>query len=95
MLKLRARLALGQYDDVIAETSGESGVPDLQAAAALATYLKSPESADKAIAKAQELAASAGDNLSVQLLAGSVLANAGLTEEALALLAKHQGSLDA
>lgn len=95
VLKLRARLALGQYDDVIAETSGESGVPDLQAAAALATYLKSPESADKAVAKAQELAASAGDNLSVQLLAGSVLANAGLTEEALALLAKHQGSLDA
>lgn len=94
MLKLRARLALGQYDDVAAEAAAEPGVPDLQAAAALAAYLKSPGD-ETAVAKAQELAASAGDNLSVQLLAGSVLANAGLTEEALALLAKHQGSLDA
>ncbi|KAB2577206.1 hypothetical protein BFW01_g8522 [Lasiodiplodia theobromae] len=94
VLKLRARLALGQYDDVAAEAAAEPGVPDLQAAAALAAYLKSPGD-EKAVATAQELAASAGDNLSVQLLAGSVLANAGLTEEALALLAKHQGSLDA
>lgn len=45
--------------------------------------------------KAQELAKKEGDNLSVQVLCGGVLADAGLVEEALALLAKHQGSLDA
>lgn len=45
--------------------------------------------------KAQELAKNEGDNLTVQVLCGSVLADAGLVEEALALLAKHQGSLDA
>lgn len=93
VLKLRARLALGQYDAVAAEAAAEPGVPDLQAAGALAAYLQSGD--DKAVATAQKLAAEQGDNLSVQLLAGSVLANAGLTEEALALLAKHQGSLDA
>lgn len=45
--------------------------------------------------KAQELAKKEGDNLTVQVLCGSVLADAGWVEEALALLAKHQGSLDA
>ncbi|KAL1637708.1 hypothetical protein SLS58_009134 [Diplodia intermedia] len=95
VLKLRARLALGEHDAVAAEAAASPDVPDLQAAAALAASLKSHHADDKAVAAAQELAASAGDNLSVQLLAGTVLANAGLTEEALALLAKHQGSLDA
>ncbi|KAL0254553.1 hypothetical protein SLS55_010030 [Diplodia seriata] len=94
VLKLRARLALGEHDAVAAEAAASPGVPDLQAAGALAASLKN-HADEKAVATAQELAASAGDNLSVQLLAGTVLANAGLTEEALALLAKHQGSLDA
>jgi len=35
------------------------------------------------------------ENLSVQLLVGIVLEKAGETEDALALLSKHQGSLDA
>lgn len=95
VLKLRARLAQGEYDAVLADANAEPGVPDLQAAALLAQYLKAPGAESKAVEAAQKLAAEAGDNLSVQLLAGSVLANAGLTEEALALLAKHQGSLDA
>ncbi|KAK7529613.1 coatomer epsilon subunit-domain-containing protein [Phyllosticta citribraziliensis] len=96
ILKLRARLALGQYDAVIQEANAEPRVPDLQAAKALALYLQDAErNGQAAVAAAQKLAGEAGDNLSVQLLAGSVLANAGLTEEALALLARHQGSLDA
>ena len=45
--------------------------------------------------KAQELAKARSDNLNVELCCGAILADAGLTEEALALLAKHQGSLDA
>lgn len=47
------------------------------------------------MSKAQELAKKEGDNLTVQLLCGTVLADAGLAEDALSLLAKHQGSLDA
>lgn len=35
------------------------------------------------------------ENLTVQLCAGIVLEKAGETEEALAVLSKHQGSLDA
>ncbi|KAK8232470.1 coatomer subunit epsilon [Phyllosticta capitalensis] len=96
ILKLRARLALGQYDAVIEEANAEPRVPDLQAAKALALYLQDAEkNGQAAVAAAQKLAGEADDNLSVQLLAGSVLANAGLTEEALSLLARHQGSLDA
>ncbi|KAL1387648.1 coatomer epsilon subunit-domain-containing protein [Phyllosticta capitalensis] len=96
ILKLRARLALGQYDAVIEEANAEPRVSDLQAAKALALYLQDAEkNGQAAVAAAQKLAGEAGDNLSVQLLAGSVLANAGLTEEALSLLARHQGSLDA
>ncbi|OJD34206.1 coatomer subunit epsilon [Diplodia corticola] len=94
VLKLRAQLALGQHAAVAQAAAAEPGVPDLRAAGALAASLQNPAD-ETAVATAQELAATAADNLSVQLLAGTVLANAGLTEEALALLAKHQGSLDA
>ena len=61
---------------------------------AFAEYGKDNEDAG-AVADAEKLAESQGDNLTVQLLCGSVLAAAGKTEEALALLARHQGSLDA
>ena len=67
-------------------------MPDLAAAGLLAQYLKGDESA---VEKAKTLAEKEGDALGVQLLAGPVLARAGMTEEALAVLAKHQGSLDA
>jgi coatomer protein complex subunit epsilon len=95
VLKYRARLALGQYDEVLAETKGDSSSPDVAAVTVLAEYQKAPGSESKAIAKAQDLAQKEPDNLTVELLCGTVLAAAGLVEEALALLAKHQGSLDA
>ncbi|TFB04368.1 Coatomer subunit epsilon [Trichoderma ghanense] len=92
VLKLRARLALGQAEDVLAEVQGET-VPDLEAVGALAEYnLGKTDSALKTIEK---LAASAGDNVTVQVVGGTVLHAAGKSEEALALLSKHQGSLDA
>jgi coatomer protein complex subunit epsilon len=91
LLQLRASIALGAYDDVLAEVKGKK-VPDLAAAGLLAQYLKGDESA---VEKAKVLAEKEGDALGVQLLAGTVLARAGLVEEALAVLAKHQGSLDA
>ncbi|KIW00198.1 uncharacterized protein PV09_08238 [Verruconis gallopava] len=96
LLKLRALVALGRYDDVLATAAAAKGAanksPDLAAAALLAGYLKGDESA---VEKAKALAEKEADALGVQILIGTLLARAGLVEEALALLAKHQGSLDA
>jgi coatomer subunit epsilon len=94
-LKLRAQLALGQYDEVLASTKSDASNPGIAAVRALAQYLKSPNNGEKAVEQAQKLASEAGDDLTVQLCAGTVLARAGLTEEALSVLSKHQGSLDA
>ncbi|TGJ79200.1 hypothetical protein E0Z10_g9563 [Xylaria hypoxylon] len=51
-----------------------------------------PERRARAI---EELAQSAGDNQTVQVLGGIVLQAAGKSDEALALLSKHSGSIDA
>lgn len=69
--------------------------PDLAAIKVLAEYLKNTDAGEDAVSKAQKLAGESGDNLTVQLCAGTVLAREGLTEEALAVLGKHEGSLDA
>ena len=62
----------------------------------LAEYKKRKNTdASAVVEKAQELAKARSDNLNVELCCGTVLSDAGLTEEALTLLAKHQGSLDA
>ncbi|KAL7814639.1 coatomer complex, epsilon subunit [Trichoderma aethiopicum] len=92
VLKLRARLALGQAEDVLADVQGET-VPDLEAVGALAEY--NLGRTDSAIKTIEKLAESAGDNVTVQVVGGTVLQAAGKSEEALALLSKHQGSLDA
>ncbi|KAI1084941.1 coatomer epsilon subunit-domain-containing protein [Whalleya microplaca] len=92
VLVLRARVALGQAEDVIAEVQGESE-PELVAIGALAEY--SLGKTDAAVKTIEELAASAGDNQAVQVVGGTVLQAAGKSEEALALLSQHSGSLDA
>ena len=94
MLQIRSRLALGQYAAVQKEAKGASE-PDLKAAGIAAEFLAKPSEESPALAKAQELAEAEGENLSVQVLCGTVLARAGDLEGALALLGKHQGSLDA
>ncbi|RYP46653.1 hypothetical protein DL768_007166 [Monosporascus sp. mg162] len=92
VLQLRARIALGQAEDVVADVQGESE-PDLVAVGALAQQaLGKSEEAVKTI---EELAASSGDNVTVQVVGGTVLQAAGKSEEALALLSQHSGSLDA
>ncbi|KAI1136179.1 coatomer epsilon subunit-domain-containing protein [Hypoxylon sp. FL0543] len=92
VLVLRARIALGQAEDVVADVQGESA-PELVAIRALAEYtLGKTEAAVKTI---EELASSAGDNQTVQVVGGTVLQAAGKSEEALALLSQHSGSLDA
>ncbi|OTA70691.1 coatomer epsilon subunit [Hypoxylon sp. EC38] len=92
VLVLRARIALGQAEDVIADVQGESE-PELVAVGALAEY--SLGKTDAAVKTIEELASTAGDNQTVQVVGGTVLQAAGKSEEALALLSQHSGSLDA
>ncbi|KAI0853100.1 coatomer epsilon subunit-domain-containing protein [Daldinia vernicosa] len=92
VLALRARIALGQAEEAIADVQGESE-PELVAVRALAEY--SLGKTDAAVQAVEELASSAGDNQTVQVLGGTVLQAAGKSEEALALLSQHSGSLDA
>ena len=95
ILQYRAQCELGQYDEAISSISDSDAksTPDLAAVRAYASYLKSGK--DDAVAEAEKLSESQGDNLTVQLLCGTVLARAGKEDAALSLLSKHQGSLDA
>ncbi|KAL1956359.1 hypothetical protein VTO42DRAFT_7342 [Malbranchea cinnamomea] len=93
VLKLRAKIALGQTEDVLADVKDEADVPDLAAVKALAQHTSGDKEA--ALKLAEELAANYPENGTVQVLAGTVLQAQGKSEEALSLLAKHQGNLDA
>jgi len=98
ILQYRAQCALGQYDDVIGAISDSDAKsnPDLAAARTFASFLKSGADAEgNAVSEAERLAEQYGDNLTVELLCGTVLARVGKAEQAVALLQKHQGSLDA
>lgn len=79
---------------MIAEVKGDS-TPDLEAVRILAEYLKDPENGEQSAKEGEQLGEKAGDNLTVQICCGTVLAAQGNYEQALALLAKHQGTLDA
>ncbi|KAJ4422679.1 hypothetical protein N0V82_002683 [Gnomoniopsis sp. IMI 355080] len=96
VLQLRARIALGQADDVFSETKGEKQ-PELVAVNALA--LVGQGKTEQAVEAVEKLLSDGGDavaeNAIVQVLGGTVLAGAGKSEEALALLGRHQGNLDA
>ncbi|KAK4657864.1 hypothetical protein QC762_201660 [Podospora pseudocomata] len=92
VLQLRARIALGQAENALADVTGEKE-PELQAIAALAEQALG--NSDKAVGIIEKLAESAADNTTVQVVGGTVLQAAGKSEEALALLSQHQGSLDA
>ncbi|KAJ5833798.1 coatomer subunit epsilon [Penicillium riverlandense] len=93
VLKLRAKLALGRADEVLSEVSSEEDTPDLAAAKALAQHTAGD--ADAALQLAQDLAENYPDNGTVQVLGGTLLQAQGHSEEALALLAKHQGNIEA
>ncbi|KAF2181904.1 coatomer subunit epsilon [Zopfia rhizophila CBS 207.26] len=91
VLKLRSQIALGQAKEVAKELNGEN-TPDLVAVKLLAEY----ELGNDVVESAKKLAEQYGsENLTVQLGVGMILSRAGEVEEALALLSKHQGSLDA
>lgn len=93
VLQLRAQIVLGQADEVLAEVEGESGIPDLVAVKALAHYITGD--ADEALKEMEQLTATESDNVTVQVLGGTILQAAGKSEDALELLMKHQGSLEA
>ena len=89
VLQLRARIALGQAEDVLAEVKGESE-PELEIVGALAELTLGKT--DSAVKTAEKLASSAPENVTVQVVGGIVLQAAGKPDEALALLSQHQGS---
>lgn len=93
VLQYRARIANGQADEVYAEVEGEEDVPDLAAVKALAQHASGDTS--DAVKAAESLASSSPENETVQILGGTVLQAGGKSEDALALLAKHQGNLEA
>jgi coatomer protein complex subunit epsilon len=96
ILQHRARCALGHHDQVLTSIPPTTAAqtPDLGAMLAYASHLSDPTSPTP-ISTAEDLARTASDNLTVQLLCGTVLARAGHADQALHLLAHHQGSLDA
>lgn len=92
IFQLRARIAQGEFEEVLAELEGEEE-PELAAIRALAKF--NTEELETAIEEVEELAKSSGDNATVQVVGGIVLQRAGKTDEALALLSQHQGNLEA
>ncbi|KAM7191464.1 Coatomer epsilon subunit domain containing protein [Naviculisporaceae sp. PSN 640] len=92
VIQLRARIALGQAEDVIADVQGESE-PALQAVGALAEQALGKS--DSAVKTIEKLVESASEDAIVQVVGGTVLQAAGKSEEALSLLSKHSGNLEA
>lgn len=96
ILQYRAQIALHQTQEVttaISEAEATS-TPALAAVKALALH-HSPSTAGNAVQTAENLAENHGDDATVQVCVGTVLARSGRYEEALKLLAKHEGSLEA
>ena len=94
VLQLRSRIASGSAKEVLADIAHEKlDVPDFAAVKALA--LQATGNTSEALREAERLASTSAENATVQILGGTVLQAAGETEEALALLAKHQGNLEA
>ena len=93
VLKLRAQIALAQSSEVLSAISSEDNVPDLAAVKALAQ--QTAGNSDAALQLVQTLAEKHDSNPTVQVLGGIVLQAQGRSEEALALLSKHQGNLEA
>ncbi|KAL9635642.1 MAG: hypothetical protein Q9164_003324 [Protoblastenia rupestris] len=93
VLQFRAQIALDQAKDVLATINKEDDAPDFAAVKAFAQY--SVGKTLDAVKAIQILAESQSENATVQILGGTVLQDAGMTEEALGLLSKHQGSLEA
>ena len=93
VLQLRAQTASGHAKEVLADIKKVGGGPDFAAVKALAQY--SAGNTSSAVAEIEKLVEGQSENATVQLLGGTILQGVGKTEEALSLLSKHQGSLEA
>lgn len=93
VLKLRAKIALGQTEEVLADVEGEEDTPELAAVKALALHRAGDT--ESALKLAEKLAQTESENGTVQVLCGTVLQAQGKSEEALALLTKHSDNLEA
>jgi coatomer subunit epsilon len=89
VLALRAKIGLGEAEDVLTDIKGEKE-PELVAIGGLAEFTLGKT--DAAVKTIEKVAASNGDNPTVQIIGGTVLQAAGKAEDALALLSQHQGS---
>ncbi len=91
ILKYRAQIALGQSSSVISSLRSSQDAASMSIVA-----LAQHQSGDsKGLETATALAESEGEDGTVQLCAGTVLAAAGDYTTAIDLLQKHQGSLEA
>lgn len=92
ILKLRAQITTGDVQGAISSIQKEKG-PDFAAVRAFAQY----SSGDNAAATKQieQLIEDSSENVTVQILGGIILQANRRTEEALSLLSKHQGNLEA
>ncbi|KAI5853994.1 coatomer epsilon subunit-domain-containing protein [Tricharina praecox] len=89
---LRARIANGEAADVIGELGG-ADEPDLKAVKAFAEYTTG--NTESAVAEIDALVAASSDNRTVQVLGATVLHLEGRSDDALGLLSKHEGNLEA
>lgn len=90
--KYRARIALGEAEEVSAELKGENS-PELAAVRALAQYMGG--STSTAASSINTIISSSSENSTVQVIGGIILHLEGKSDDAVALLSKHQGNLEA
>ena len=93
VLQLRAQIATSQAEEVVASLKKEHDAPDFAAVKAFASYALG--NTTQGLQEMEELLQSVPENATVQVLGGALLHAAGKSEEALAILSKHQGNLEA
>ena len=93
VLQLRAQIALNQAQDVLKTVSKEGDAPDFTAVSYFAQY--SIGQTSDALKGLEELSNAQSENSTVQILGGIVLQAQDRSEDAISLLSKHQGSLEA
>ncbi|KAJ4511764.1 hypothetical protein HRR83_004198 [Exophiala dermatitidis] len=94
LLKYRAQIALGQASSVLSSSLKTAKDAASKSILALAQQQQDPSSTS-AVQTALSLAESDGEDPTVQICAGTVLAAAGEYAKAIELLSKHQGNLEA
>lgn len=98
MLQLRAKIAQGQPAEALSDIQSDSAdgdKPELVAVKALAQFAAGDTEAAEKVALDLVAKTEGDDNANVLVCCGIVLQGAGRSEEALAVLGRHQGSLEA